>query len=167
MARSNEIAAQLLGALQESAEFHTAIAFDAWVGSVPRFVFFHKGTHDLIFELCRIIEHVMRNAQAECHIARIFDVVEAATGMAVVIDGIVVVELHRGANAFIALTLQQIRRYARIDAAAHRDKNASLGFRHIRPSCRFRSLMSSHRSLRLSGWVGRNRRRSYPPFIST
>ena len=167
MTGGNEIAAQFLGALQKPAEFHAAIAFDARIGSMPRFVLFHERTHDFVFELRRIIEHVMRNAQAECHIARIFDVVEAATGMAIAIDGIVVVELHRGANAFIALALQQVCRHTRIDAAAHRDKNASLGFRHIRPSCRFRSLMSSHRSFQLSGWVGRNRRRSYPPFIST
>ena len=75
----------------------------------------------------------MRDSQAERNVARIFDVIEAATGMAIVVNGIVVVQLHGSADALVALALQQIRRYARIDAAAHRNKHAPLRFRHVRP----------------------------------
>ena len=137
MTGGNEIATQFLSAPQKPAEFHAAVAFDARIGSMSNFVFFHERTHDFVFELSRIIEHVMRDSQTERNVARILDVIEAAARMAIVVNGIVVVQLHGSADALIALALQQIRRYARIDAAAHRNKHASLRFRHVHPFHRF------------------------------
>ena len=85
---------------------------------MSRFVLFHKRTHDFVFEFRRIIEHVMWDSQAERNVARSSTSSRAATGMAIVVNGIVVVQLHGSADAFVALALQQIRRHARIDAAA-------------------------------------------------
>ena len=143
--RSNMIAPEFFGALQQPAEFHAPIALDARVGRMARFVFLDERPHNLVFEFSGIIEHIMRNSQAKRHITRIFNIIEAATCMPRRINVFVVIELHGGADAFVALALQQIRRHARIDAAAHRNQHAPLGVWHVHPSCRFRPTVFGHR----------------------
>ena len=118
---------------KKPAEFHAAIAFNARDWEYVPLRTLPQRTHDFVFEFRRVIEHVMRDSQAERNVARIFDVIEAATRMAIVVNGIVVILPHGSADALVALALQQIRRYARIDAAAHRNKHAPLRFRHIYP----------------------------------
>ena len=116
----DHIAAQHLRALKKLAEFQIVVAVDAGVWRAPGKIAAHELLQDLFVEFILKIEHIKGDAELICHAARVRDVLQRAAGARAGDAGVVVgKQLHRAADAVIALLKHQLCGDAAVHAAAH------------------------------------------------
>ena len=124
----HELASQLVGHLEEAPELEVAVAQHAGVGREPRFIRRDEPLDDVAVEFCSAVDDVVLDAEVGGErrgVADVALVVAAPRGVSA--GGAAVVEAHGRADAFVALFHEHVRGDARIDAAAHGDKDAVAG----------------------------------------
>ena len=109
---------------EQIAELDRLVAVDARHRRLARDIAFDEAVDHHVLEVALIVEHVMRNADAIGHRARIVDVLAGAAGALAVRRRAMVVELQRDADHVVAFGLEQRRRHGRIDAPGHGDHHA-------------------------------------------
>lgn len=109
--------------IEQRAKLNVAVADDARVGRQPFLVGVHKALDHVAVEGLLQVEHMVGYPQALgdglCIGDVAVDFTHARGGV-----GCGAGETHGGADAFVALALEQVRGHAGIDAAAHGDEHA-------------------------------------------
>ena len=123
MARGDVVAAHVQRCIEQRAKLNVAVADNARIGRQPLLVGVHKELDHVAVEGLLQVEHMVGYPQALGDDLCIGDVaVDFAHTRGGVGRG--AGETHGGADAFVALALEQIRGHAGIDAAAHGDEHA-------------------------------------------
>ena len=121
--RGDIAAAHDVGALEELVEFQIAVAVDAGVRGNAVLVGVYEAVDDALGKFILEIEDVIRHAEAIGHAARVLHIVERAAGVRLRNARVlVIVELHRAADARKARVRQQLGRDGGIHAAGHGDQ---------------------------------------------
>ena len=120
MASGNGVAAQFLRPVEELFKFQIAVAVDTGVRRFALAVAGNEFVHDLLPEFVGEIERIMPHPQLPGGAAGILHIVETAAGVASAqADVLILIELHRTADAGMPRVGQQLCRHAGIHAAAH------------------------------------------------
>ena len=123
VARGDVVAAHIECRIEQRAKLNMAVADDARIGRQPFLVGSHEALDNIAVEGLLQVEHMVWNANALGDGLCVGDV---AVDLTHARDGIGrgAGEAHGGADAFVALALEQVRGHAGIDAATHGDEHA-------------------------------------------
>ena len=118
--RGDEIAIEYICAVEEFFEFHISVAVDAGIRGHAAKIAFGKFIDDFLFEIMRKIENIMRHSEPVGYTARILRILERTAGMkAGNACVLIIIKLHRAADAGMSIIAEKLGGDARINAAAH------------------------------------------------
>ena len=144
MAGREHLGAEFARGAEQVAELDRLVAFDAGHRRLAGDIALGKAVDHRLLEAALVVEHVVGNADALRHRARVVDVLAGATGALAMGRGAVVVELQRHADDVVALGLEQRRRHRGIDAARHGDDHAGV----LRPAFEIEGVQHGGRGTR-------------------
>ena len=123
MSGRDELAIQLVGALDKRAKLDELVAARARIGRAPRCIFGHEIIDDALVKFVLQIQNVIGNIELMRHAPRVFGRANGAAAAETMRGKRIIFsrpQLHGDADHFIILLDQKRRRHARIDAATHR-----------------------------------------------
>src|SRR5215831_10149804 len=126
MSRRQHLGAELARGRKQIAELDRLVALDAWHRRLARHIAFGEAVDHHFLEAALVVEHVVGNADALRHRARVIDILAGAAGALAMGRGAMVVELQRDADDVVALGLEQRRRDRGVDATRHGDDHAGI-----------------------------------------
>ena len=127
MPRDQIIQPLLPRVLQQSAEFHRAVADNAGVGRAARLVGADKIRNDVFAEFGGVIQHRKGHPQPLRNSGGVLDIPGGTAGLQTVRTRfLVLIQAHRGAHAAVACLLHQVSRHRAVHATAHGDQRTGL-----------------------------------------
>src|SRR5471032_3387834 len=119
MSRRNKIRAELIRAVNQSAEIQILVAHHARVRRAAGLVFVGEILDDVLLEFRRLVNEVIRDVELVADGARISDGLRAAAFVLRAVHAILRPELERDADDLVALLDQKRRRRRGINSSAH------------------------------------------------
>ena len=127
VARDHILHAVCPGPVQQMAELHIFIAVDAGVRRAARLIHADEFFNDLLPEVGREIQHLVRDIHGIRHLCRVLDVLFRAAGVkAGLSQRFVAGKPHGDAGAVIACLLHEPCRHRAVHAAAHGNEGTRL-----------------------------------------